>query len=83
MLFESNSQDFFDYIITVTVNEETRIKRVMNRDKSTKEEVEERLKNQLPESYKIENSDFVIFNNDENNLEEQVKEIIYTILNYK
>lgn len=83
VLFESNSQDFFDYIITVTVNEETRIKRVMSRDKSTKEEVEERLKNQLPESYKIENSDFIIFNNDGDNLEEQVKEIISIIFNYK
>jgi len=82
VLFEHKTESIFDYIITVTVNEETRFKRVMSRDNSSKEEIEARLKNQLPESYKIENSDFVIYNNYNDNLEEQVKKII-NLINFK
>jgi dephospho-CoA kinase len=62
ILFENNHTKNFDYIIAVTASENTRIKRVMNRDKITVEEVLNKMKNQLPEIEKIEKSDFVIIN---------------------
>jgi len=80
ILFETGGEKKFDIIITVTTDDETRLKRVMARDNSTIEEVEARLKNQLPELYKIQNSDFIIFNDFINDLEEQVEKIHKKIL---
>lgn len=67
ILFESGSYKYCDKIITVTAAEETRINRVLLRDNCTREQVLERIKNQLPEDFKISKSDFVIVNE---NLEE-------------
>lgn len=64
ILFENNSQDQFDKIITVTAPNEVKIKRVMERDNTTKEKVLSRMRNQLQDDFKIANSDFVIHNID-------------------
>lgn len=63
ILFDTGLYQFFDKIITVTADEEVRIKRVMQRDSVSKEMVLDRMKNQLPEWSKIQRSDFVIYNN--------------------
>jgi dephospho-CoA kinase len=63
ILFETNSQHLFDFIITVTAPVETRIRRVMERDQKTREEVLAIIENQLPDSEKINQSNFVIKNN--------------------
>lgn len=65
ILFDTGLYQFFDKIITVTADEEVRIKRVMQRDSVSKEMVLDRMKNQLPEWSKIQRSDFVIYNNSE------------------
>ena len=62
ILFETDSVKNFDYIITVTASENTRIKRVMTRDNSTLEDVLNKLKNQLPELEKIGKSNFIVIN---------------------
>lgn len=67
ILFESGSYKYCSKIITVTASEETRIKRVMERDHSSKQEVLDRIKNQWTDSQKISKSDYVIENE---NLEE-------------
>ena len=63
ILFETNSQHLFDFIITVTAPVVTRIRRVMERDQKTREEVLAIIENQLPDSEKINQSNFVIKNN--------------------
>lgn len=75
ILFETGSQDLFDFILTVTAPVETRIQRVMDRDQKTKSEVELVIKNQLSETEKINQSHFVIFNNTISNTERDVVEI--------
>jgi len=65
ILFDTGLYKNFDKIITVTADRSVRIKRVIGRDKSSKELVEERMKNQLDESIKVEKSDYVILNNTE------------------
>lgn len=65
ILFDTGLYQFFDKIITVTADQEVRIKRVMQRDSASKEMVLDRMKNQLPEWSKIQRSDFVIYNNSE------------------
>jgi dephospho-CoA kinase len=63
ILFETKSQHLFDFIITVTAPIETRIQRVMDRDQKTKKEVMSVINNQLPDFEKINQSNFVIYNN--------------------
>lgn len=62
ILFESGSYLFCDKIITVTASQETRIKRVMQRDHVSEHEVLERMKNQWSDEDRIAKSDFVIEN---------------------
>lgn len=64
IIFENNHQDRFDKIITVTAPTELKIERCMKRDSISRELVIERMKNQLPDEYKMERSDYVIMNDD-------------------
>lgn len=72
ILFESGMYHFMDKNITVYAPLDFRIKRVMERDKCTKEHVEARIKNQMSEEEKIFLSDFVIYNDNTMSLIEQV-----------
>ncbi|WP_309610098.1 dephospho-CoA kinase [Flavobacterium sp.] len=62
ILFESGSYKYCDKIITVFASEETRILRVMLRDKLSKDEVQQRIKNQWSDVKKISMSDYTIEN---------------------
>ena len=64
IIFEKNIQNRFDYTILVTANKNDKIKRVMARDQSTKDEVEARMNNQWTDDQKIELADFQIENSD-------------------
>jgi len=62
-LFEMGLEKKFDQIILVTAPEDTRIKRVLERQgNTTKEEIKSRINAQLPEEEKIAKADLV-FNN--------------------
>lgn len=64
ILFESGAYKQVNKIITVSSPKELRLKRVMERDRLSMEEVERRMLNQMDEEEKIKKSDFVINNND-------------------
>ncbi|MCK9417664.1 dephospho-CoA kinase [Candidatus Dojkabacteria bacterium] len=80
ILFESGQSDFVDKIITVTADEEIRISRVMKRNTISREKVLERMNNQLSNDFKIEHSDFVIYNN-ENDIETSFLNLIPQVFN--
>jgi len=80
ILFENGSYKNMDKIITVTAPLETKINRVINRDKTTKKQVLDRIKNQLPDIEKIKKSDFVINNIDLTDTKKQVKQIYLQLL---
>ena len=63
ILFEGNTQHQFDYIISVSVPLEERIKRVIERDKTTEKEVLERISNQWKDEKKLLLSNYIIHNN--------------------
>ena len=65
ILFDTGLYKNFDKIITVSANEDIRIQRVVERDSTSKELIFERIRNQFPESVRIEKADFVIYNNKE------------------
>lgn len=72
LIFESKSHLALDLVITVTAPEETRIARVIARDHTTREAVLARIAKQMPESEKVERADFVIQNDGNTPLIQQV-----------
>ena len=62
ILFESGSYKDCDIIITVTAPLESRIQRVIQRDKTTRENVSRRINMQWNDDQRVEKSDFVIEN---------------------
>ncbi|WP_300490355.1 dephospho-CoA kinase [Flavobacterium sp.] len=64
ILFESGSYKDCDKIILVTAPQDIRIERVMNRDKVSRDQVLDRMKNQWDDARKAEFSDYIIDNTD-------------------
>ena len=65
LLFESGSHKMLDKLIFVSASEDLRIKRVLKRDPHrTRSQVEDIIKNQMPDSEKIKLADFVTTNNE-------------------
>lgn len=62
IIFENKAEEGFDYVVTVTATENTRIRRVMHRDNITVDVVMNKLANQLPELEKISKSQFIVIN---------------------
>lgn len=81
ILFESGTYQDCDKIITVVTPLETRIKRVISRDKTTKEAVLNRVKNQWTDEMRIAKSDFIIENNDLSDAKSQADEILQKLMN--
>lgn len=75
ILFESGSDQFCDYVITVIAEMAHKIERIMKRDSVSETQVLERMKNQSADDFKIKKSDFVI----RNNHLEDTKNQIFTI----
>jgi len=67
LIFESNSNQFLDYVIGVQSPRELRIDRAMKRDNISREEVEARMKLQMDEEEKMRLCDLIIVN-DENEM---------------
>jgi len=63
LLFETGMAVFFDYVLTISVNSDVRVARVMARDQITQKEARALMKIQMPEEEKIKKSDFVVDNN--------------------
>ncbi len=67
LLFESGAAKHVDHVIGVYASEDLRIKRAMERDSISREEVIKRMNRQLDEDTKMKSCDFII-NNDEQQL---------------
>ena len=82
ILFELGLDKDCDEVILVTANTEMRIERVMVRDGRTRQEIEQIIAKQMPENEKIQISDYVIYNNqnDFSELEHTVDFILKFIL---
>lgn len=76
ILFESGNYANCDYIITVAAPIDTRIERVMKRDKTTRELIIKRMEAQWTDEQRISKSDFVIENEDLKKAKQKVEEIL-------
>ena len=83
ILFENNSYNQCDYVITVIVDEEIRMQRILERDNTTEAKVRAIMDNQWNDEDKVKLSDFVIKNNSLKDTEKQVltihKKLLKTI----
>ena len=75
LLFESGANTQLDKIIGIYAPLETRISRVMKRDKVTREEVLKRINRQMNEDEKMKLCDFVLINDESQMLVPQVMEL--------
>ena len=72
IIYKSNSNKELDYVIFVKAPLETRIKRIQKRDKKNKEEIFSIMKNQSPDDFLENKCDYIIKNDDNSLLIEQV-----------
>ncbi|MCS7228673.1 MAG: dephospho-CoA kinase [Candidatus Kryptonium sp.] len=80
LIFESGFDSELDYVIVVDADEEVKIKRIMERDGCSREEVLKRMKAQMNPTKKRKLADIVIQNNDDiQTLKEKVK-FLYSLL---
>lgn len=63
IIYDVKIESLFDFIILITASDENKIERIKKRDNSSKEEIEKRIENQLPDNSKKGKADFVIENN--------------------
>jgi len=83
LIFESGSAEGLDYVIGVYAPVTLRIKRVMDRDKTSREEVLKRMGRQLNEEMKMKLCDFVITNDEQHLVIPQVLELHQKFLSFK
>ncbi len=72
LIYEAEMEDMFDHVLVVYSPDEQRIKRIMERDGSSEEEIRRRMNNQIPQEKKKKLADFVI-NNDKSLVELKIK----------
>jgi len=80
LLFEYNLQSNFDAVIFVHSDPQLRKQKALERDKITSEEYDNRMKNQLSDEFKLENSDYTIINDFTDNAINEVYKL-FKILN--
>lgn len=81
LLFESGSANGLDYVIGVYAPQHLRIKRVMDRDAVSREQVLHRIATQVDESIKMKLCDFVIMNDEQQAVIPQVLQLHDRLLN--
>ncbi|MCG8326434.1 MAG: dephospho-CoA kinase [Chitinophagales bacterium] len=79
LLFESNNHLKLDKVIAVSCPENIRIQRVIKRDGMTEEEVRARMDKQMPDEEKIARADYIINNDGQTSLVQQVVKIHNTL----
>ena len=82
ILFESGGSKFVDRVATVVAPVEQRIERVIQRNKLSREQVMERMKNQMDDEARIKLSDYVINNSENDMIITAILDIHDDILNF-
>ena len=72
LIFESGSEKDLDYVIGVKSPRGLRIKRVMERDSTSKAEVIKKMESQMDEDVKMKKCDFLLINDEQQLLVPQV-----------
>lgn len=76
IMYESGINQLMDVVIAVIAPKEVRIKRVMERDQISREKVLEWMNRQYPQREVIHRADYVVINDGNANIEQQLNKII-------
>ena len=76
IMYESGINRLMDVVIAVIAPKEVRIKRVMERDQISREKVLEWMNRQYPQREVIHRADYVVINDGNANIEQQLNKII-------
>lgn len=76
ILFESKFNDVVDHTVAIYAPAETRLQRAMQRDNTTREKVESRMRQQLTEQEILSLSDFQIINDGKSDVYNQILELL-------
>jgi len=81
LLFELDMKEKFDWVVVVSADKELRVKRLMERDQTSRDEAMHLIDVQMPEKEKIERADYVVRN--EGSMEKLVEsvDILFNNLN--
>ena len=63
LIFETGTENNFDYVVLITADDEIRLRRSVASNKFTEEEFKSRNRNQFPQEEKIKLADFIFSNN--------------------
>lgn len=83
LIFESNANKILDYVIGVKAPHQLRIQRSLARDKSSIDEVNARMNQQMNEEEKMALCDFLIINDEKSLLIPQVLSLHQQLLKLK
>lgn len=81
ILFESGSYKDCDAVVTITAPLDVRIQRVMERDKTDRESILTRIKNQWTDQQRAAKSNYVIHNVSVENTKSQIDKILNLLIN--
>jgi len=80
LIFEAGVSERLDYVIGVNAPQALRIKRVMERDNVTRDEVLKRISRQIEEDIKMKLCDFIIYNDEHKLIVPQVLSLHHDLL---
>lgn len=75
LIFENRAQNNYDFTILVTAPKDIRLRRVMERDGATEQQILQRMENQLEDEEKINLADFCIENVELETTAQKVKQL--------
>jgi len=81
LLFELDMKEKFDWVVVVIADKELRVKRLMERDQTSRDEAMDLINVQMPDKEKIDRADYVVWN--EGSMEKLVEsvDILFNNLN--
>jgi dephospho-CoA kinase len=81
ILFETGGDAYCDAVITVTAPLETRLQRVIERDKTNRESVLKRMESQWTDEQRVAKSDYIIHNITVKETYKQIEQILKLLIN--
>ena len=81
LLFELGMKDKFDWVVVVSADKERRVKRLMERDQTSRDEAMDLINVQMPDKEKIDRADYVVRN--EGSMEKLVESVDILFNNLK
>ena len=76
IILEKHLESLFDGVIMVTASEETRLRRVMLRDRCDEAAVRQRMAKQWPEEEKLAHADYIIFHDSDDDDEALLEQVL-------